>query len=338
MECVLMGQSLFDICSMCNENKKVASRNPTLCFNCYGKTNKEECNICCKIKTVNTRNKDGYSICEECNTNMYGLCSLCGEYKRIHFSNEENKFCGACRSKETKEVCSICNNLRQVTVRNEDKPVCGECGRQKDVCCVCGKFKKIKSKQNGSTCEACWKNSKIGTCGQCKNEKPLNNTINGIKVCGDCYHKNRKAMCNKCNEIKIIAIKDKEGYLCHWCYHRQRMNTDIAYKIKYLLRKRFKEAIKDFLLTGKVENSSKYINYEQCFSYLGEPPNDGEYHIDHIFPLKAFNFTNDLEIKIAWCPENLRWLKAEDNLKKGAKYNIEEFEKFKEKMKAKLDI
>ena len=134
-----------DFCSECNSFKRVASRNPTLCFNCYGKHHREECCICHKIRVPNTRNENGDAICQECNRRR-DLCSCCGKVRIIKFSNDEVQLCGNCRSKEKKEACSICQNVRVVVARDGKKPVCGECyrGLTKEICCVCGKIKKIK--------------------------------------------------------------------------------------------------------------------------------------------------------------------------------------------------
>jgi len=328
-----------DMCSECHCFKRVASRNPILCFNCYGKKHKEECCICHNIRTINVRNLDGTVICQECNRRK-DVCSHCGKTKIIKFSDNGVKLCGNCRSKDRKEACSICQVVRVVAARNEEKPICGECYKElnKDICYICGKNKKIKArKEDGVVCEACWKGLNVGICGICKEEKSLNNTVNEIKVCVSCYHKSRKAVCERCKKYKIICVKGNGGgFLCSYCYGVNRMKIDYKYRIKILLRKSFGSGIKKYLKSGQIGESSKYIDYEKCFEHLGPPPNDGEsYHIDHIFPLVAFDFSNDWEIKIAWLPENLRWLKIKDNLIKSGKYNIEHFEKFKNDMRMK---
>jgi hypothetical protein len=48
--------------------------------------------------------------------------------------------------------------------------------------------------------------------------------------------------------------------------------------------------------------------------------NMGEWHIDHIFPISAFNFTKpeDPEFRQCWALDNLRPLWATDNLRKNA--------------------
>lgn len=48
----------------------------------------------------------------------------------------------------------------------------------------------------------------------------------------------------------------------------------------------------------------------------------GEFHIDHIRPIASFNFTSpdDLEFRQCWALSNLQPLWAEDNMRKGAKW------------------
>lgn len=50
---------------------------------------------------------------------------------------------------------------------------------------------------------------------------------------------------------------------------------------------------------------------------------DGKLHIDHKIPIYAFNFDdiNHLDFKRCWALDNLQFLKATDNLRKGKKIN-----------------
>lgn len=50
--------------------------------------------------------------------------------------------------------------------------------------------------------------------------------------------------------------------------------------------------------------------------------NMGEWHIDHIKPVAAFDFSSpeDAGFKLCWALDNLQPLWASDNIMKGAKY------------------
>jgi hypothetical protein len=82
--------------------------------------------------------------------------------------------------------------------------------------------------------------------------------------------------------------------------------------------------------TGKIKKSKEYgIDYGAIIEHLGPCPGKREdYHIDHIFPLSAFDFNNLEHIKLACAPENHQWLLAINNLRKSDFYNKEDFEMY----------
>ena len=71
---------------------------------------------------------------------------------------------------------------------------------------------------------------------------------------------------------------------------------------------------------------------DQLIAHLESKFSDGmswsnygsEWHVDHIVPVSAFNYTsiNDIDFKRAWCLDNLQPLWAAENLKKGAKLSV----------------
>lgn len=316
-----------DICSICHDLKKVAARNPILCHRCYAHVHKEECYICHKIRAVNTRNAEGLAKCQECNRKK-DKCTHCGTVQTIKYKG----LCGNCRSKQNKKCCVVCGRLNIVVAKTKNGVLCNECYKNlhKRICIICGKTKKIKTGKAHPTCDSCWKKTKMGICAKCGEQKSLNNMIEFKKVCANCYHRSRLEICGRCGKLKIIARRHNDRAFCYACYSAWRKATDPKFRIKLLLRKRFKEAIKLFIQNGRTYVSSKYIDYNRCCEHLGCPPNDGEtYHIDHIFPLIAFDFSDESEIKMAWLPENLQWLKAQDNLTKSDSFDQQAFETFK---------
>lgn len=110
--------------------------------------------------------------------------------------------------------------------------------------------------------------------------------------------------------------------------------------ITSLLRNRISSAVNLYSKTGKTKKANEYgINYEAIFEYLKPfPENIRDYNIDHIFPLSAFDFNDQIEIKIAFAPENHQWLLAKENLEKSNKYDPEELLKFKIKIREKYNF
>lgn len=102
-------------------------------------------------------------------------------------------------------------------------------------------------------------------------------------------------------------------------YHNRMMRSDWQYALKTRLRWNLKDAIRYYLKTKKIRKPhSDYIDYEKIIHHLGPcPGRRREWHIDHIKPLYAFDFSNPRNIRKAFAPENLQWLKAKENLFKG---------------------
>ena len=125
--------------------------------------------------------------------------------------------------------------------------------------------------------------------------------------------------------------KNKEKKLA---YNKQYVNNKYKFndefKITTIIRNSFRHYIKLYSKSGKIKSVFKYgIDIKAIVEKLGTPPNDGKvYHIDHIFPVSAFDLNNPEHIKLCWAPENLRWLEANENLSKSNKYDLNEFQEY----------
>ena len=99
-------------------------------------------------------------------------------------------------------------------------------------------------------------------------------------------------------------------------------------QIKERLRKSVQIMFRNYTKTGKIMTSLKYgIDYKKIIEHLKPfPRNIKDYHIDHIRPLCSFEFINEdgstnlEEVKKALTPENLQWLKVQENLSKNGKW------------------
>jgi hypothetical protein len=137
-------------------------------------------------------------------------------------------------------------------------------------------------------------------------DKERNSKIN-ISERNKAYYQNNK---------EVIKNKNKEYALNRYRNHEN-------FKIRVNLKHRLLEAFKRYSKNGKIMSSKDYgIDWQAIIDYLGPCPGDRkDYHIDHILPLSAFNFNDLGQIKLAFAPENHRWLLKEENLKKHDKYD-----------------
>jgi len=113
----------------------------------------------------------------------------------------------------------------------------------------------------------------------------------------------------------------------------KKYNNDENFRMAQLLRVSVSRAFRNFSQTGKIQATNKYgIDIEAIIEHLGPSPEPREqYHIDHVFPVCAFNLDNLQHILACFAPENHQWLTVEENLIKSGKYNQQEFEEYLKK-------
>jgi len=282
-------------------------------------------------------------------------CKSCGDIK----PHKAKGFCVKCYSR-IKKTCPNCGNYSKMITKTK----CNKCYKSpKQICCICKKNKEIAVKE-GPICRSCYK-GKIIECSKCFKHMPIYSYIDGFPICVKCYeapkykckcgeikpieanklcskcygkqYKRKTILCKcgnigikknnlcekcyeapkhkcKCGEIKEGYKKTENGTICRNCYRKERYKNDNNYRIKTKLRARF----------GNIKNKS--IKYNDIIDHLKPfPENIDEYHIDHIFPLSAFDFNDPIHIKAAFAPENHQWLKAKDNMSKSDKFDRKEF-------------
>lgn len=144
------------------------------------------------------------------------------------------------------------------------------------------------------------------------------------------------------NKDKIDANKDKyKEYMKNYyiknkdklreqkhIYDKNRMETDINYRVTKNLRGRVRSALKNNwksantmeLIGCDIETLKMHIEAE--FDDKMSWDNYGSYwHIDHIKPCASFNMSDPEQQKLCFNWSNLQPLEAVENLKKGAKIN-----------------
>ncbi len=271
---------------------------------------REICSVCGKYKNVNKNKKSGLLVCHNCTRKLRPKesCCICGNIKRVEKrKSDKDPICGSCWNKlKPKELCSVCNRSFLTIKRNLDgSGICEKCYiAPKKICDICGNFSQIKCKKSGTN------------------------------ICEKCYIIPKK-ICDICNRLKSIAQNIEGASVCHSCYISRRYKQEIEFRTIFNLRWLVRNAFKLYSKTGKIKSSKKYgIDYNAIFKYIGPcPGNRGEYHIDHIFPLSAFDLDDQDQIKLAFSPKNHQWLKVEENLRKSDKYDKKEFSSFLKKEK-----
>lgn len=156
---------------------------------------------------------------------------------------------------------------------------------------------------------------------------------------------NYKCICGA--ESRIVFDSFKNGNRCKDCGSRKlskrfsgcnhpNWNPDRGeVKSNLYFRKKCCSLLKITLkCVGRAKNNKTSVllgyNYKELRDHLRSHPNwagvsNHKWHIDHVFPIKAFLDFKLYDLKLINCLENLQPMLCEDNLSKHAKYNREEF-------------
>lgn len=235
--------------------------------------------------------------------------------------------------------------------------------------CSCGRISKIKYSNfySGNRCNDCG-NKTIGK----KLSKPKQYYKNEIKKMGylladDFKHwtDKLKFICPKCNDtfFRSYSNLNKTKNMCKPCswldisnennyrYRKDRDKMHQEYKFHCRCNKMLLRCLK-LQNQKKIERTHKMLGFspKELMKHILNHNNwknnkwdilSSDWHIDHIFPFKAFMEYNINDIKTINCLENLQPLSKKENLSKHDKYNKEEFEswlrskniKFKSKLK-----
>lgn len=294
------------ICNICKKEKELTNvhNGNKICYSCHMKYFyiTKECSICNEYGILYINDKEtGLKVCELCYIALYvkdtgvrpfHICCVCGEYDRAYKITEKGYVCTRCYE-PPKQICSICGEEDVVGKYVNKQPVCRKCYEVPQVpCSVCGTIGRVRTHIDG---------------------KPI----------GSCCYKPPTGQC-ACGHISVLR-KGK----CTRCYEKEQNKRDNVY-IKKLIKQRVKSALKLYSKTGKIKKTDEYgINYKAIIERLGPYPGlRGEWHIDHIFPLVAFDLNNPLHILAAFAPENHQWLTAKENLSKSDSYDKVAFQAY----------
>lgn len=140
------------------------------------------------------------------------------------------------------------------------------------------------------------------------------------------YEKNRERIKKKASAYQAENAKDRTNYKREWA--KERAKKDPAFKMGLVARRMLQRAL-------GVSGQSKYKRTKDHLGYTSEQlvlaleskfkdgmswSNYGEWHIDHIKPIKAFIGEGIKDPSVMNAIDNLQPLWAYENLKKGCKY------------------
>jgi len=227
--------------------------------------------------------------------------------------------------------CSVCNKAVEhpATV---NPVLCFRCYNHLHppkvaICDNCGCLKPSHRTNNKTLCKRCYEVLFLTeTCVKWNQERSVVfRAPNGEPFCASCYYNMRTPVeCGFCHRMKPKHTEHVVyGNLCKVCYNKTRRLEDPNFALIESLRSRARSAFKRFCQRGKVRSSKEYgIDYAAIVAHIGACPCcRSDYHVDHVFPLVAFDFTRPEHIRAAFAPDNHQWLPSRANLSKQDTYD-----------------
>lgn len=260
----------------------------------------------------------------ECNL-VLKVCTKCRQAKSL------DQFWGATKGSGGKQA-ECCDCVREYRARNKVKlrnywNDRQRIRRQKEkqerivytvaipdcmkVCCRC---KRLKTKDLFYACSSA-KDGLNRACIQCRAE-----------VCKE-YGKNNRDRVNRTRNLRRLNNPDKAKAESR----REYIQAIARHGHNHLLRARLSNGMRRGLSKGSKNGKSAFeildftldelrVHLENQFLPGMSWDNFNEWHIDHIVPIAAFNYSSvtDKDFKRAWCLTNLRPLWGRDNCRKCA--------------------
>ncbi len=295
-------------CSMCGEaTEHPTTTKPVLCKRCYRihKTSRDaECVIC--HNNMKTRRTSDNPICKQCMKSAR-RCAICDTVIE-NPASVDPILCFRCYNKSHPPKTATCDN--------------------------CGCLKPSHRTNDKTLCKRCYEILFLTeTCARCGQERAVSfRASNGDAFCASCYYNMRTPVeCGSCHRMRPKHTKHiTYGDICKICYNKIRRLEDPLFALMENLRARTRSAFRRFGQGRKTHSSKEYgIDYKAIMEHIGTCPGPrSDYHVDHVFPLAAFDFDDPAHIRAAFAPENHQWLSSLDNLSKQDRYDPLAFEAY----------
>ena len=99
-------------------------------------------------------------------------------------------------------------------------------------------------------------------------------------------------------------------------YHQlRRYHQEPKFKLRMIITKILGERLRRSNLQKCMTLKDYNIDINEIYEIIGNCPGV-DYHLDHIKPCSAFDFSNKDEIRDCFSPKNLRWILGKENIRK----------------------
>ena len=263
------------------------------------------------------------------------LCPKCGETKEVGEFNNYNRskdglhcWCKDCFKQYREDHKEDAKRYREDNKEDAKKTRLIRCQKNKE-----------RNIKEGITI----KEKRCTKCGVVKSADEFHKdyrTKNGLEGwCKDCKKKYQQGRVEKRKEYKKQYDQTHKKERAE--YERIRCQTDITYRLNKNIRRVINRALKSkggskqgkrtkeileilgYTIQDLINHLESQFKPGMSWDNYGKGP--GKWHIDHKKPIKLFNFTSpdDEEFEQCWALSNLQPLWEEENLKKGAKWDVE---------------
>jgi len=334
---VINGKKICYTCLIEKDTSEFNKRKTTKGF-----SYRSECSDCEK-KMLNTKYETDKlkPTYVETDLNKQKTCIKCGEVKNISEFSLANKktgsyynSCKCCRAKES----SIYSKNRRIRKSKEEKikieyKQCNTCGQiksiiefNKNTCsndgfkniCVCCE-KAYRSNYNILNKERKQKYNdeyKVKNKDIIKQKQKLRRDTEEHKMYQKEYRKKNKERLReqhreyeRNNKQRLSEQRRKN--------EKRRLEENKQYKLYKTIKCNLFYAFRNYSKNGKINSCSEYgIDFSAIYNKIGPRPHK-DFQLDHIIPVRAFNFDDPEHVRLSHIPENLRWIhKDENNAKK----------------------
>jgi hypothetical protein len=282
-------------------------------------------------------------------TALIKLCVICPEHGEFfirpnnHISGKQGcKQCGIQkrpqnRPKSVESFVLGCNEVHEGKYDYSKINYINNNTKVEIVCLIHGSFFQTPNAHlNGQGCPLCNRNhhksisdynNPTKVCNRCYIEKPVEEYyIDGVYYRGNCKE------CEKEEKVEYrkIPINKERISKYHKKYRNNRRLIDPVYRIRVDIPSIIRRATKKKYYNDSVWNYLPYTPQElkhhlekQFDTYMTWDNHGKEWHIDHIIPQAAFHYDseNHPDFLKCWTLNNLRPLRAIDNMRKSSIYN-----------------